>query len=127
MLGAFALAIPLLALSAGILWTGRDVWPDLNLDHLRTLIFLTLIISSQASIYLARTRGHAWRARPGSTMLVASLIDIAIAAILALTGTLMPALTPAVVGAVIGTILIGAGLVDLLKVPAFRVLGIHTI
>ncbi|MDE3075437.1 MAG: hypothetical protein KGJ86_08410 [Chloroflexota bacterium] len=37
--GSLAVSVPLLALSVGVLWFGRDVWPRLDLPYLRTLIF----------------------------------------------------------------------------------------
>lgn len=122
---AVLLAGPQLLISLGILWVARNVWPILTLDPLRTVIFLTLIISSQSSIYLVRTPGHFWSSHPGSGVILASLADSAAAVALVLSGSLMTALTIPVAGAVIGTVLIGTLLIDVFKVPAFRALGIH--
>ncbi len=124
-LGALVVAGPLLAVSVTMLWIGHDVWPQLDLEHLRTLIFLTLVASSQAIIYLVRTRGHAWSSRPGRVLVTASVIDVAAALILTLTGTLMPPLPAAASALVLAAVIVGALIADLGKVPAFKALGLH--
>ncbi len=43
----------------------------LDMPHLQTLMFATLILSSQAGVYLLRERGHFWQSRP-SRFLVGS-------------------------------------------------------
>lgn len=122
---AVLLAGPQLLISSGILWVARDLWPISTLNSLRTVIFLTLIVSSQSSIYLVRTPGHFWNSQPSFGVIFASLADSAAAIALVLSGSLMTALTIPVAGAVIGTVIIGTLLIDIFKVPAFRALGIH--
>ena len=122
---AVLLAGPQLLISSGILWVARDLWPISTLNSLRTVIFLTLIVSSQSSIYLVRTPGHFWNSQPSFGVILASLADSAAAIALVLSGSLMTALTIPVAGAVIGTVVIGTLLIDIFKVPAFRALGIH--
>jgi H+-transporting ATPase len=124
--GALVLAVPLLALSAGVVWTAHAAWPAHSLPRLQTLVFLTLITSSQAALYLVRTRRPAWASRPGTWVIAGSLTDLAAAAALVLSGALMPApLSPAVAAAVIGAVVAGVLLIDLIKVPVFGALGIH--
>ncbi|HUO37198.1 MAG TPA: plasma-membrane proton-efflux P-type ATPase [Mycobacterium sp.] len=123
--GACVIAAPLLATSAGLLWWTRDIWPHLNLNQLRTLIFFTLIASSQATIYLVRTREHAWSTRPSTWLLAATTANLALALTLALTGTLMSPLSPAVAAIVIATLAAAALLADYLKIPTFKTLGLH--
>jgi H+-transporting ATPase len=123
--GACVIAAPLLATSAGLLWWTRDIWPHLNLSQLRTLIFFTLIASSQATIYLVRTREHAWSTRPSTWLLAATTTNLALALAMALTGTLMSPLSPAVVGIVVATLAVATLLADCLKIPAFKMLGLH--
>ncbi|GII78013.1 hypothetical protein Sru01_29950 [Sphaerisporangium rufum] len=116
-IGATVVATPLLAASIGVLWIGRDLWPRIDLDHLRTLIFVTLVASSQLSIYLVRTRNHAWMSAPGRWLLTASA--------LALTGTLMAPLLPIALVAALAAVLAGALAADLIKVQVFKALGLH--
>ncbi|MBT1004392.1 HAD-IC family P-type ATPase [Paenarthrobacter sp. DKR-5] len=123
--GAFAVALPLLAVSIGILWTARDVWPRFGLDQLRTLSFLILVLSSQLTIYLVRTGGRCWAGRPARWLLTASAADVAGAFILAGTGTLMTAVGLHVVATAAAVITSGAVAADLVKVPVFRTLGLH--
>lgn len=123
--GALVVALPLVAISIAVLWIGRDIWPRYNLDHLRTLIFLTLVLSNQAGLYLVRTRNHAWTARPSRALLIATGADIAAVLTLVVSGTLMAALPVTVIAAVLGAVLLGALAADLVKVPAFRALGLH--
>jgi H+-transporting ATPase len=123
--GALVVAGPLLAVSVALLWIGRDIWPRLDLDHLRTLMFVTLIMSSQATIYLVRTREHAWTSRPGRWLIIATGIDLTAALALAVTGTLMAALPVPADLLALAAIAVGAFTADLTKVPAFKALGLH--
>ncbi len=125
MAGAVLVAAPLLAASITVLTVGRTVWPGLDLDHQRTLIFLTLVVSSQAGIYVVRTRDHAWTERPSGTMLLASAGTVAAAVALVLSGTLMASLPVTVVAAAAATVLVGAAVADVVKVATFRALGLH--
>ena len=123
--GACLIATPLLIASVGLLWWTRDIWPHLNLNQLRSLIFLTLIASSQAAIYLVRTREHAWASRPSSWLLGATAGNLAVALTLALTGTLMSPLSPIVATILIATLTAAALAADYLKIPTFKALGLH--
>ncbi len=127
LLGALVVALPLLAVSLSVVWVGRDVWPQLSLDPLRTLIFLTLVYSSQATIYLVRVRGRIWSARPGRWLLTASVIDLAAFSALALIGGPLAPLSAAAVAALALTILGAAVALDSLKVRLFGSLGIHRV
>lgn len=122
---ATAVAVPLLAISGAILWVGREVWPGVDLDHARTLVFLTLVLSSQMTTYLVRERGYAWRSRPGRWLMVASAADVAVVLALVLSGVLMDRLSTGVFAAVVASVLATAVLVDFLKVRAFRAVGLE--
>ncbi len=126
-LGAALIAAPLLTASISLLWWTRNVWPRLDAVGLQTLIFLTLIISSQATIYLARTRGHAWSSRPSRWLLAATAANFAAALTLALTGTLMAPLLPVLAAIAAAAIGLAALLADYLKVPIFDALGLHRV
>jgi H+-transporting ATPase len=123
--GACVIAAPLLTVSIGLLWFTRDVWPRLDLDQLRTLSYLTLLASSQATIYLVRTRDHAWSSRPSTPLIAATAANLAIALTLALTGTLMAPLPADVALLVLAALLAGALTADLIKVPVFKTLALH--
>ncbi len=84
-------------------------------------------ISSQATIYLARTRGHAWSSRPSRWLLAATAANFAAALTLALTGTLMAPLLPVLAAIAAAAIGLAALLADYLKVPIFDALGLHRV
>ncbi|MHA7650815.1 plasma-membrane proton-efflux P-type ATPase [Mycobacterium sp. ML4] len=123
--GACVIAVPLLSASVGLLWWARNLWPHLDLGQLRSLIFFTLIASNQATIYLVRTREHAWTSRPSNWLLAATAANVVVALALVLTGTLMSPL-PAVVAAIMIATLSAAALVaDYVKIPTFKALRLH--
>lgn len=123
--GASAVAAPLLTASIGLLWFTRDVWPRLDLDRLRTLSYLTLLASSQATIYLVRTRDHAWTSRPSTPLMAATAANLAVALTLALTGVLMAPLPATVAVLVFGVLLAGGLIADVIKIPVFKALALH--
>ena len=123
--GACVIAAQLLAASLGLLWWARDLWPHLDLSHLRSLIFFTLIASSQATIYLVRTREHAWTSRPSTRLLAATAANLTVALTLALTGTLMSPLSPVVAAITLGIVCAAPLLADYLKIPTFKALGLR--
>jgi H+-transporting ATPase len=123
--GALAVALPMLAVSAVILAATR-FWLGLDLEAQRTAIFVTLVLSSQATIYLVRTGRPVWRSRPSRWLAVASAIDLVAALGLALLGWLMHPLAPAVLLGIVAAVLLGAVAADTVKVVVFRRLGLHT-
>lgn len=125
MTGACVIAVPLLSASIGLLWWSRNVWPHLDLSQLRSLMFFTLIASSQATIYVVRTREHAWTSRPSSPLVVATVANLAVAFALTLTGTFMSPLAPVVAAIVIAMLTAATLLADYLKIPTFKALGLH--
>ena len=124
-MASVAVAIPMLAASLAVLVLARGPWLHAGINELRTVVFLTLVFSSQMTIYVVRTGGPAWRDRPSKWLLGATALSVLAAAALALTGTLMPAVPPAVLGGVAGFVLAGAIVADAIKQPVFRRLGIH--
>jgi H+-transporting ATPase len=113
----------LLAFCSGILAVGR-FGMNLGTEALRTLAFVALVFGSQATLYAIRQRRHLWGVRPSLWLAVSSVADIAIASTLAIVGI---AMTPLPALLVAGTLLAAAAfavVADLVKVPAFRGLGI---
>jgi H+-transporting ATPase len=93
-LGLFGLTFSVGVVAAGKYVVGFDA------RELQTLAFVTLVFASQATINVVRDRTHMWHSRPGGWLVLSSLLDLGIAASLAITGTLMvplPALTVAAV------------------------------
>jgi H+-transporting ATPase len=97
----------------------------MDLNTLRTLAFVTVVFGNQATTYNNRERRRLWASRPSGWVVISSVADILIATTLAVAGI---AMTPLPMHSILG-ILAGAAvfavLFDLVKVPAFRRLGIR--
>jgi len=74
----------------------------LGLDpaHLQTLTFATLILTSQAGVYLLRERQHCWSSPPSREMLGSTLFGLGVTAAIALSGWHVPAVRPALLASV---------------------------
>jgi H+-transporting ATPase len=88
---ATALAACKLVFSLGVFLCG-DFVLRLDMPHLQTLMFATLILSSQAGVYLLRERGHFWQSPPSRFLVGSSVLGLGVTAALVLGGILMPAL-----------------------------------
>jgi H+-transporting ATPase len=118
------LALAWVVLCFAVFLVGRDVY-HLNLAQLQTLVFLTLVYSGQATVYLVRERRHFWMSRPGHWMLVSSVADVIVVSLLATCGVLMASVSPLAVVALLT--LVGAYLLllDFLKLRLFRWQRLH--
>lgn len=122
--GAVVVAGPMLGASLAVLWASGRLWPG-GIDQVRTVIFLTLVFSSQVTSYVVRTGRAAWQDRPSRMLVAASAVDVAGASVLALGGILM-APVPVPLLLLVAAATIAGGLVaDRLKLSAFRKLGLH--
>ncbi len=101
LLAATVLALFKLVFSLGVFLYGHYA---LLLDPrpLQTLTFATLIVSSQAGVYMLRERGHFWQSRPGRYLVGSSVLGLGVTALLALGGILMPAISPSILLGVVG-------------------------
>lgn len=81
-------AVFMLILSFILLFAGIDRL-HLTAPQLQTWIFLTLVFSGQAIIYLVRERKHFWHSLPGKWLIASSLFDIIAVSILAVEGIAM--------------------------------------
>ena len=114
-----ALAAVMLVESFLDLWLARGVL-GLSWPATQTLIFLMLVFSGQATVYVVRERGHFWRSRPVKWLLMATAFDVAIVSALAIGGVLM---TPVAGGVVVLVLAVAVGfmfLMDPVKVSALR-------
>lgn len=115
-LAALAVAVPWLAFSFATYLVARHAL-GLALAPTQTLVFVMLVATGQATIYLVRERRHLWSSLPSTPMLAATAADLVIISILATRGILMaavPALDVAVVVAAVGAL---ALCLDFLKGP----------
>jgi H+-transporting ATPase len=96
----------------------------LGIDALQTLAFVAIVFGNQAATYTNRERRHLWSSRPSIWLILSSVADLSIASTLAVAGIAMAALNvPIVIGVLVASIVF-AGILDFVKVPVFRRLGI---
>jgi magnesium-transporting ATPase (P-type) len=117
------MGICVLAFCTGVLAVGR-FGLNLGAGALRTLAFAVLVFGSQATIYAIRERRHLWGSRPSRSLAGSSIADILIASILAVDGIAMTPLPASVVLGTLAAAIAFAVILDFVKVPVFRRLGI---
>jgi len=117
------MAVCLLAFCSGVLLVG-EFELGLGIDALRTLAFVALVFGSQATIYAIRQHRRLWGSRPSLWLALSSVADIGIASTLAIGGIAMAPLPIWIVVGTLAAAAIFAVVADLVKVPAFRGLGV---
>ena len=120
---SLALAVVVLVESFLDLWLARGVF-HLSWHQTQTLIFLMLVFSGQATVYVVRERSHFWKSRPARWLVAATTVDIIVVSALAIGGVLM---TPLAVPYVALVFVIAVGfmfVMDPVKVVALRRFGL---
>jgi H+-transporting ATPase len=95
-----------------------------DIGALRTLAFILIVFGNQATMYTNRERRYLWSSRPSLWVTVSSIADLLIASTLAVGGILMTPLPASIVAGTLAAAAVFAVILDLLKVPVFRRLGI---
>jgi H+-transporting ATPase len=95
-----------------------------DIGALQTLAFIVIVFGNQATMYINRERRHLWSSRPSFWLVVSSIADLLIASTLAVGGIVMTPLPAWIVGGTLAAAAVFAVILDLVKVPAFRRLGI---
>lgn len=113
-----------LAFCVGVLLVGKD-YLALDLDTLRTLTLVNLVISGQAIYYVVRERRRIWSSRPSTIVLACSLVDLLLVPGLAYTGVLMAPLPLSIILAVFAAAAVFAFVLDDVKVRVFRALDMR--
>jgi len=124
LLGASGIAIPFLIATLAVFWLGLN-WLRLDAAHLQTLTFLTLVFSSQATIYVVREPGRLWSSRPSLALLAVSAGDIGIVILLASAGWFMAPLPLLIPLVLLAGVAIYALAMDSLKMELFQRLHLH--
>ncbi|MGN6436421.1 MAG: HAD-IC family P-type ATPase, partial [Agriterribacter sp.] len=113
------LAAGWLALAFVILWVTLKVL-KFPFPQIQTLMFLYLIYSAQATIYITRVREHFWSFLPSRLVIVVTLGNIVVSSILALNGILMKAVTPVSVFGVLTLVIVAGFLLDAVKIRFYK-------
>jgi H+-transporting ATPase len=121
---AFGLALPVLLLSFGFFYVAHQVL-QLPLGQLQTLMFVMLVFTGQANVYLVRERQHFWKSRPSRWMLLGTLADVILVAVLASQGILMSAIPLAYVGISLLVVALFIPCADWLKILIFKLTHIE--
>jgi len=116
---ALALAGVVLVESFLDLWLARGVF-HLGLAQAQTLIFLMLVFSGQATVYVVRERGRFWGSRPAPWLLAATAFDVVAVSLMAWRGVLMTSLALPYVGLVLGIAAAFMFVMDPVKVAVLR-------
>lgn len=110
-----------LAFCVGVLLVGK-LYLKLDLETLRTLTLVNLVVSGQAIYYVVRERRRIWSSRPSTIVLVCSLADLLIVPTLAFAGVLMAPLPLAIILGVFAATVVFAFLLDEVKARLFHAL-----
>ncbi|MEP7299782.1 MAG: HAD-IC family P-type ATPase [Burkholderiales bacterium] len=101
-----------------------DFERDFAIEQLRTLAFVAIVFVKQATTYTNRERRWFWSSRPSRWLVASSVADVAIASTLAVGGLAMAALPADVVFATLACAAVYIFVLDAIKVPALRRLGL---
>lgn len=119
MAGALAMALLSVGFAAASYLWARAAY-SLDPAQSRTLAFLLLVFTNQAHVYVLRTDGPMWSARPSTAMLVATVAVIFLVALAAGHGVLMDALPWDVIGLAIVATLAFIPVLDRWKMLVWR-------
>jgi H+-transporting ATPase len=122
---ALVLGLCKLAFSTGVLALGRFRF-GMGPVELQTLAFVTLVLGNQAVLYVVREQHRMWNSRPGRWVLASSVLDIALASLLAASGTLMHSLSWLSIGAVVAGAACFALILDQIKLPVLRAFNLES-
>ncbi len=103
-----------LLFSFSVYWWTRST-QGLSAAQLQTVVFLLLVFTNQASIYVLRTNGRLWSFAPGRWMALASFSDIVVVSLLATLGWLMAPLPTGLVTGLIAIVIVFALVLDQAK------------
>jgi H+-transporting ATPase len=115
-LAALGVALPWLVVSFATYLVGRHLL-HLGLGATQTLVFVMLVATGQATVYLVRERGRLWASRPSTWMLVATVTDVVVVTVLATRGILMTAVPLVDVVVLLASLLATTVGLDCLKGP----------
>jgi H+-transporting ATPase len=114
-LAGTVMGLCLLAFCVGALACG-EFGLNLDINALRTLVFVALVFGSQATIYAIRQRRHLWGSHPSLWLVASSVADVMIASVFAASGIAMAPLSPLVIAGMLGAAVAFAFVFDLVKV-----------
>jgi H+-transporting ATPase len=112
-------AVGWLALAFAILWVALKV-SHLPVPQIQTLMFVYLIYSAQATIYLTRVRVRFWSFPPSRYVALATIGNAVIASIMGFMGILTAAVPAVVLLGTLGAVLVATFVLDEVKLWFFN-------
>jgi H+-transporting ATPase len=113
------LAVAWLAVAFGTLYVGTSIL-HYDLPHLQTLVFVMLVLTGQANVYLVRERRHFWQSRPGRALLLSTLGDLLVIGFMSSRGILMVPLPLNVLAVMLLGIVLYSVVLDFYKLVVFH-------
>jgi H+-transporting ATPase len=123
-IASFGLALPVLLLSFGFFYVAQNVL-QLPLGQLQTLMFVMLVFTGQANVYLVRERQNFWKSAPSHWMLLGTLADVILVGIFASQGILMTAIPLSYVAISLLVVALYIPCADWLKILIFKLTRIE--
>ncbi len=120
---AGVLATGWLVLAFAILWAALNLW-KMPIAQVQTLMFVYLIDSAQATIYLTRVRDRVWSLAPSRYVAATTIGNVIVASVLGYWGVLMAAVPALVLAGTFGVVLVAALLLNEVKIWIFQSTGI---
>lgn len=117
------LALGWLVLGFAILWAARNIL-KLPTLQIQTLMFVYLMYSAQATIYITRVPGRFWSLAPSRYVAAATIGNAAIASILAAWGIFMASVPVVLLAGALGAVLVATVLLDQVKISLFQKTGL---
>jgi H+-transporting ATPase len=102
------------------LYGGARALTRLSVEQMQTMVFLLLVFTTQANIYVLRNDGPMWSFAPGALMAWTSVVDVVVVSSMAVTGTLMAAVPLKLVGGLVCAVALFALLLDRAKRVVLR-------
>nr|MDO8115640.1 HAD-IC family P-type ATPase [Candidatus Sigynarchaeota archaeon] len=106
-----------------ILWTCMSVF-SIGISQVQTLMFVYLIFSAQATIYMTRVRDHFWSYAPSRFVIMVTTGDMIVTSLLATVGIMMTPIPVLYVIILLGVVAGATLVLDQVKILIFRKTGI---
>ncbi|HEV2357392.1 MAG TPA: plasma-membrane proton-efflux P-type ATPase [bacterium] len=120
---ALGIALILLCFSFAVVGVGRYAL-RLPVPALQTVVFVWLVASGQATVYLVRERRRFWGTRPGLWLVASTAGDLLAVGLLATRGWLMAPVAPTTVLSLLGLAAAYLAAADTVKMRVFRRFGV---
>ena len=112
-----------LVLAFSILWVCLNVL-NLTVPQIQTLMFVYLIYSAQATIYMTRVRDHFWSLAPSRYVIAVTIGDIVFVSALAIWGIMIAAVPPIYLFGILCVVIAVALLLDEMKIWFYKKTGV---